>query len=48
MDKPLLCPCCKSIDIKNIDLHTDWGLEYFCECKCCGVIFRDINAPRES
>lgn len=35
------CPCCKSDDLKELTLITEWGLEYFSECLACGVIFRE-------
>lgn len=34
------CPCCKSINVKEIQINTDWGYEIFDECNNCGVIFR--------
>lgn len=34
------CPCCKSINHKEVSLQKAVGFEDFLECLDCGVLFR--------
>lgn len=43
----LMCPCCKSVNIRDIELTTDWGFEPFNECLDCGILFRGFNTTGE-
>lgn len=44
MMRDLSCPNCKEdFCVIQINIVTEWGIENFCECTNCGIIFREIK-----